>query len=143
MQLTPHFTLEELATTTNKKYKEQNVKEAEKQLGKMYMLAGFAERVREIVGKPMVITSGYRCNALNRAVGGSSSSQHRLCEAIDFVCNGMTTSQIVCKIVASDLKFQQLILESSNGKYWVHVGIGSKKEVLQYKDGKYSKLGNL
>lgn len=143
MQLTPHFTLVELAVTNNQKYKEKNLQEAEKQLGKMYMLAGFAERVREIVGKPMIITSGYRCSGLNTAIGGSKTSQHRFGEAIDFVCKGMTSSQIACKIAASDLKFQQLIIESSNGKYWVHVSIGSKREVLQYKNGKYTKFGEL
>ena len=43
MLLTPHFTIEELATTSNKEYKEKNLQEAQKQMGKMYMLAGFAE----------------------------------------------------------------------------------------------------
>lgn len=143
MLLTPHFTIEELATTSNKEYKEKNLQEAQKQMGKMYMLAGFAERIREIVGKPMTITSGYRCPALNKAVGGASSSQHKYAEAIDFVCKGFTSEQIACKIATSDLKFQQLIIEHSGSKSWVHVGIGSKKEVLRYKNGKYTKLGDI
>jgi len=143
MLLTPHFSIEELATTSNKEYKEKNLQEAQKQMGKMYMLAGFAERIREIVGKPMTITSGYRCPALNKAVGGASSSQHKYAEAIDFVCKGFTSEQIACKIAMSDLKFQQLIIEHSGSKSWVHVGIGSKKEVLRYKNGKYTKLGDI
>lgn len=143
MQLTPHFTDIELCKTNNQKYKEQNLKEALKYPGKLYMLAGFAERVREIVGLPLIITSGYRCNALNRAVGGTLTSQHRLCEAIDFKCSGLKNEQIACKIAASDLKFQQLIIEHSKGAAWVHVSIGSKREVLRYKDGKYTKLGEL
>lgn len=143
MNLTPHFTLDELCYTSNKDFKEPNLKCAEQNLGKMYMLAGFAERIREIVGKPMIITSGYRCEGLNKAVGGSSSSQHRLCEAIDFKVKGMSNFQIACKIMASDLKFQQLIIESSGGAEWVHIGIGSKREVLRYKNGKYSLLGNV
>lgn len=143
MNLTPHFTLEELAVTTNKECKELNLKRAEENLGKMYMLAGFAERVREIVGKPMTITSGFRCPKLNKAVGGSSTSQHIAGEAIDFVCRGLTAEQIACKIAASDLKFQQLIIETSKGKSWVHIAIGSKMDVLRYKNGKYSLIGNL
>lgn len=142
-QLTPHFTLEELATTSNQKYKELNLQEAQKQMGKMYMLAGFAERVREIVGKPMTITSGYRCPDLNKAVGGAISSQHKLGEAIDFVCKGLTTNEIACKIAVSDLKFQQLIIEHSGSKVWVHVSIGSKREILLYKNGRYTKIGEL
>ena len=144
MELTPHFTLEELAVTNNKKYKELNLTEAQKQLGKMYMLAGFAERVREIIGnRPMIINSGYRCYSLNLAVGGASSSQHKLGEAIDFKCKDLSNDQIACMIAASDLKFQQLIIEHSGKHAWVHVSIGSKREVLRYKNGKYTKLGEL
>ena len=143
MNLTPHFTLDDLSCTTNKEYKELNLKRAEKNLGKMYMLAGFAERVREIVGKPLIITSGYRCDSLNKAVGGSPTSQHKLGEAIDFKVRGMTNSQVSCKLIGSDLKFQQLIIESSGGAEWVHISIGSKREVLRYKNGKYSILGNV
>lgn len=143
MQLTPHFTLEELARTDVKTYKLSNIAFAKEQMGKMYMLAGFAERVREIVGKPMTITSGYRCPDLNKAVGGAISSQHKLGEAIDFVCKGLTTNEIACKIAVSDLKFQQLIIEHSGSKVWVHVSIGSKREILLYKNGRYTKIGEL
>lgn len=143
MNLTPHFTLDELSYTSNKDYKELNLKRAEQNLGKMYMLAGFAERVREIVGKPLIITSGYRCDSLNKAVGGSPTSQHKLGEAIDFKVRGMTNSQVACKLMASDLKFQQLIIENAGSAEWVHISIGSKREVLRYKNGKYSLLGNV
>ena len=143
MLLTPHFSDTELCTTNKKKYQEMNLQKGLKQIGKLYMLAGFAERVREIVGKPLIITSGFRCEELNKAVGGAFNSQHKLCEAIDFVSKGLTTSQIACKLASSDLKFQQLIVESSKGDYWIHVSIGSKREVLQYKDGKYTALGNV
>ena len=143
MNLTPHFTDIEICKTSFSKYKQKNLEEGTKQLGKLYMLAGFAERVREIVGKPLIITSGYRCDGLNKAVKGSSASQHRLCEAIDFKVKGMTNQQVACKIAASDLKFQQLIIENSGSAEWVHISIGSKREVLRYKNGKYSLLGNV
>lgn len=143
IQLTPHFKLSELANTNQAKYKQQNLDAGMKMMGKMYMLAGFAERVREIVGLPMTITSGYRCPALNKAIGGSSTSQHKLCEAIDFKCKGLSNESIACKIATSDLKFQQLIIEHSGKAVWTHISIGSKREVLRYKDGKYTKLGEL
>ena len=57
MNLTPHFTLEELAGTTTQ-YQAQNLAEAQKMMGRMYQLAGFAERVWEIIGRPILITSG-------------------------------------------------------------------------------------
>jgi DNA replication protein DnaC len=55
--LTPHFKFSELAGTSNEKYRLLNLDEAQKHMGKMYMLAGFAERVREIIGKPVIITT--------------------------------------------------------------------------------------
>lgn len=143
MQLTPHFTIEEFCVTTNQQYKEKNLELGKNRLGKMYMLAGFAERVREIVGAPMIITSAFRCSALNDAVGGAHNSQHTKCEAIDFVCKGLSTQQIACKIVASDLKYGQLIIEHSKSKAWIHISIGDRKEVLRYKDGKYTLIGEL
>ena len=141
MNLTPHFTIEELAGTSNQKYQKLNLLKAQEQMGKMYMLAGFAERVREIVGKPLIITSGYRCSELNKAIGGALTSQHLLCEALDIVVKGMRAADVFNRIIASDLKYDQIIIErNAKGSQWVHVSIGSKKQRLQYKDGKYTYL---
>lgn len=139
-QLTPHFTLQELAGTSVTKYKNKNLEEAKKIMGRMYMLAGFAERVREIIGRPLIINSGFRCVKLNNAVGGSLTSQHLYAEAIDIRVNGKTSSEVFNMIVASDLKYDQLILEKVGNAQWVHVSIGSKKEKLKYATGKYTRL---
>ena len=139
MQLTPHFQLEELCAT-NTKYKEENICEAKKIMGRMYQLAGFAERVREIIGKPLIINSGFRCVKLNNAVGGSLTSQHLYAEAIDIRVNGKTCKEVFQMIVSSDLKYDQLILERSGNAQWVHVSIGSKKEKMLYQNGKYTRL---
>lgn len=143
MLLTPHFTLEELCFTSYKSYKDLNLKEAQKQMGRMYQLAGFAERVREIIGKPLIITSGFRCVKLNNAVKGAACSQHLYAEAIDFKVTGMTPLQIICELMTSDLKFQQLIAEHSGSSAWTHIGIGSKQEVLTYRNGVYTKIGEV
>lgn len=139
IQLTPHFLLSELACTTTQ-YKELNLAEAQKIMGRMYQLAGFAERVREIIGKPLIINSGFRCVKLNNAVGGSLSSQHLYAEAIDIRVSGKTSNEVFQILAASDLKYDQLILEKAGNAQWVHVSIGSKKEKLIYKNGKYTRL---
>ena len=141
MQLTPHFSLSELAGTSVVKYQKKNLEKAKEQIGKMYMLAGFAERIREIVGHPLIITSGFRCTALNSYLGGALVSQHLLCEAIDIVCNKMTVRGMYNKIKASDLKYDQMIIETNKaGSEWLHISIGSRKQRLQYKDGHYTYL---
>lgn len=139
MNLTPHFSLEELAGTTTK-YKTQNLAEARQILGRMYQLAGFAERVREIVGRPILITSGFRCVKLNNAVGGSLTSQHLYAEALDIRANGKTASELFQILARSDLKYDQLILEKVGNAQWVHVSIGSKKEKLTYDGKKYTRM---
>lgn len=140
MKLTPNFTLEELAGTNNERYREKNLAEAQKQMGKMYQLAGFAERIREIVGKPIIINSGYRCVQLNNVLRGSLTSQHLLAEALDIRVNGKTASELFQIIVASDLKYDQIILEKVGNAQWVHVSIGSKKEKLKYEKGVYARI---
>ena len=139
--LTPHFKFSELAGTSHEKYRLLNLDEAQKQMGKMYMLAGFAERVREIIGKPVIITSGFRCKELNKAIGGAITSQHTLCEAIDIVVKGMRCEDVFNRIVTSDLKYNQIIIER-NSKYsqWVHVSIGAYKQKLKFDGKQYIRL---
>lgn len=139
--LTPHFKFSELAGTSHEKYRLLNLDEAQKQMGKMYMLAGFAERVREIIGKPMIITSGYRCPELNKAIGGALTSQHIFCEAIDFVVKGLRVEDIFNRIVTSDLKYNQIIIErNKSGSQWVHISIGSYKQKLKFDGKQYIRL---
>ena len=140
MNLTPHFTIQELAGTSVTKYQKLNLLKAQEQMGKMYQLAGFAERVREIVGKPLIINSGYRCVELNNYLKGSLTSQHLLAEAIDIRVSGKTANELFQIIVVSDLKYDQIILEKVGTAQWVHVSIGSKKEKLKYDGKKYTRL---
>lgn len=139
--LVPHFTFFELCKTSVVKYQKLNLLKAQEQMGKMYMLAGFAERVREIIGKPLIITSGYRCPELNKAVGGAFTSQHVFGEAIDIVVKGMSTKDVFNRIVTSDLKYNQIIIErNKSGSQWVHVSIGGYKQKLQFDGKQYIRL---
>lgn len=139
--LTPHFKISELAGTSVKRFQTDNMTAAKKEIGKMYMLAGFAERVREIIGYPLIVTSGFRCTGLNNYLGGALISQHLLCEAIDIVCKRMSVKKMYEKIKASDLKYDQMIIETNKaGSEWLHISIGSRKQRLQYKEGKYTYL---
>ena len=77
------------------------------------------EELRALVGAPLHITSGYRCLALNRAIGSKDTSAHVEGRATDFEALEFGSPLEVCRrIVASDIAFDQLIWEHS----WVHIG---------------------
>lgn len=140
MKLTKHFSLEELCTTNNKELSKENLKEAKAHLTEMECLAFFAEQVRAFLDTPMYISSGFRCDALNKAVGGAKNSQHRFFRAIDFIPKNMGIDEAFSRLKISNLVYWQLIKEYSNGAAWIHVSMGDKRENLIYKDGKYTKV---
>lgn len=140
MKLSVHFSLEELSTTSNKEFAKDNLKEAKAHLTEMECLAFFAEQVRAFLNVPMIISSGFRCDALNKAVGGSKNSQHRFFRAIDFIPKNMDIDEAFSRLKISNLVYGQLIKEHSSGTSWVHVSMGDKRENLIYKDGKYTKI---
>ena len=101
------------------------------------------QKVRDQFGVT-VINSGYRGEALNKAVGGSSTSQHCKGEAVDIECPG-TPNYDVAKWIEDNLDFDQLILEFYTpgvpDSGWVHVSYkseGNRKSVLtaMKEDGK-------
>ena len=75
------------------------------------------EPLREFLGKPIHITSGYRCPELNRRVGGSTHSYHQRGWAADITVPGKTPAGLADAVHTSGLPFDQLILEPS----WVHI----------------------
>lgn len=87
---------------------------------------------RELLGKPISVSSGYRSEKLNKAVGGANTSQHLLGEATDITCYN---NKYLFDIIKQNLIFDQLILEEStiNGKKveWVHVSYRKGKNRKQ------------
>jgi len=123
-QLSEHFTLEELVLSqtaarsgidnTAPKEIVQNLRE----------LARVLEQVRTLLGGvPILISSGYRCPELNRAIGGSKSSAHMRGLAADFTAPSFgTVLQVARKVAASDIGFDQVIHEYGS---WVHIGLAN------------------
>lgn len=116
MRLTKHFTLRELTKTSQKFDNTPNDQEVQN----LIKTAVQMEAVRALLGNnPVVVSSGFRSERVNRAVGGSSTSAHRSGEAVDFVCVGFGNVTQVCHAIAnSSIPFDQLIWEGS----WVHIG---------------------
>ena len=94
--------------------------------------------IREHFGVPIHISSGYRSSALNKAVGGSSSSQHCSGEAIDIDMDGTSiTNKQIFDYIKENLEFDQMIWEfvTDANPDWVHVSYEStgkqRKQILK------------
>ena len=123
MQITKNFTLTELTRTstgiTNHPNKEQ-VASIIKLCDKVLQPA------RDMYGKPIHITSGYRSPAVNRAVGGVRNSQHLLGEAADITVFTKEENKKLFEIIRDNLSFDQLINERDFS--WIHVSYKSKED---------------
>jgi len=123
MKLSPHFSLEEFtASQTAARWGIDNTP-TESIRANLTKSAEMMEEVRRACGHPINISSGYRCAELNRKIGGSMTSQHMTGQAVDFTARGLTPRQIIDSIVASDIDYNQLILEYENSSSggWVHI----------------------
>ena len=92
------------------------------------------QSAREILGAPMLISSGFRCPQLNKLVGGSvdkygnPTSQHTKGQAVDFVVKGMSVTRAYLLLKNSNLEFDQLICEYNK---WIHLSFVKGKNRRQ------------
>lgn len=132
MRLSPHFTLEELTTT---QHREIDNSAPASLVPTLTVTAQKMEAVRSLLGNRVIsVSSGYRCPALNIAVGGARASAHLLGYAVDFNCYSFGTPLEVCRAIAtSDLPFDQLIEEGT----WVHISFDprARRQVLTKRPG--------
>jgi len=86
------------------------------------------EPVRTHFGVPIIISSGYRCPALNNAVGGAPSSQHMKGEAADFKIRAQNIKLYDIYLwMVDNLSFDQLIWEVRPNSKWIHVSYKNEK----------------
>ena len=118
MNLTPHFTLEEL-THTDHRTLDNTPNETE--LANIQRLAEFLEELKTLLGgKPIMVNSAFRSKAVNDAVGSKDTSQHRIGCAADIRVPSMTPDEVVKAVIASDLGYDQVIREFDR---WTHISI--------------------
>lgn len=92
--------------------------------------------LREIYGKPITVNSGYRCPELNKAVGGSKTSDHMNGFSVDITASCKKENAILFQIIKDNFDFDQLIWEKGNSEYpdWIHVSYNPnrlRKQVLK------------
>ena len=131
MNLSPHFTLEELTHTDHRQF-DNTPNESE--LANLKRLAAFLEEVKTVLGgKPVMINSAFRSKQVNDAVGSKDTSQHRIGCAADIRVPGMTPDEVVKNVIASGLPYDQIIREFYNPEAkaggWTHISVPNTKEM--------------
>ena len=111
------------ASDTAKRLGINNKPSLQQTINLVYLCAYVLEPLRVAMGKPINISSGFRSQALNKAVGGVYNSQHLKGQAADIDIQGdMAFGKKIFDYIRDHLPFDQLIWEhSKSGTYWVHV----------------------
>ena len=122
--VTMHFTIEELfASATAKAKGIDNTPNMQQMINLVYLAAYVLEPLRMAMDEPIKIGSGFRCQKLNKAVGGVYNSQHMKGQAADICIDGdIAKGKRWFNYIKDHLPFDQLIWEhNAKGTYWVHV----------------------
>ncbi len=143
-KLSPHFSFEELTTTakaadlngdgvaTVAEFVDQNRSEAKEFRPSLTRVAmELLEPIRNGLGKPIKVNSGFRGFTLNKIVGGSMTSQHCRGEAVDFDVEGYEDRAgmiaVIQWVLDSKIPFGQLLLERG----CIHISLGEKRQVAE------------
>lgn len=128
MQITEHFSFKELTRSeTARRLGLQNVP-SDAEMANIQYTAEQLEKIRAYVGRGIVVTSCFRSERVNKAVGGSPTSAHRFGLAADCDAIGLTSLAFAKEIIKmrdeGEIKFDQLILEfpERGDGAWVHIG---------------------
>ena len=119
-----HFTIEELCASDTAKAKNiSNKPNVQQMINLVYLTAYVLEPLRVAMDESIKISSGFRSEALNKAVGGAFNSQHKKGQAADLCIDGnLEKGKRWFEYIKKHLPFDQLIWEhDKSGTYWVHV----------------------
>jgi len=121
MNLTPHFTLDELTASEAAERNGWDNTPNEAELANLKRLAAFLEEVKTVLGgRPIMVNSAFRNKQVNDSVGSKDSSQHRTGCAVDIRVPQLTPDQVVKAIIESGLPYDQVIREFDR---WTHLSI--------------------
>ena len=120
MQLSEHFTLEELTRSEVAERKGLDNTPNASEVSNLVRLAGLLEEVRALLNKPILLNSGFRSKAVNDSVGSRDTSQHRIGCAADIRVPGMTPKQVVEACIEANIGYDQIIEEFGS---WTHISV--------------------
>ena len=136
IKLTKNFTLDEMCRSRDAKRLQIKNVPSPKEVARLKTLCEkVLQPLRDYMGEPIIINSGYRSPELNKKVGGVYGSQHVKGEAADIRCENKEYAARLIAFAMMQLEFDQLILERKKGTYWVHVSYTTDyKNRQQYKE---------
>ena len=121
MNITPNFTLDELTASESAERNGWDNTPNDAELENLKRLADFLEQVKVVLGgKPIMINSAFRSKKVNDSVGSKDTSQHRIGCAADIRVPGMTPDEVVRKVIASEIGYDQVIREFDR---WTHISV--------------------
>ena len=116
------FTLEELIrSSTAKRLKIDNTPNAEVQKNLQYGVDMVLDPLRRIIQKPIIITSGFRCEKLNKAVRGVPNSWHQQGNAADIHISDEENAREIFEILKTLPSVDTILFEHSHKSQWIHV----------------------
>lgn len=126
-----YFSIEELCKSDTAKARGINNTPSEKVKTNLELLINFIlDPLRERYGKPIYVNSGYRCPALNKAVGGVANSQHLTGEAVDIDVHSKEGNKELMRLIQEmNLPYDQVIDEANLS--WVHVSYSQERQRRQ------------
>lgn len=117
-----YFTIEELCkSNTAKKYKINNKPQQLQEQNLKTLIEEVLDQIREKFGKPINVSSGYRCEKLNKLVGGSKNSFHLKGCAADLYGKTNEQTKQIFKIAKELNKYSELFYENNGSSIWVHI----------------------
>lgn len=124
MKLGKHFDLIEFCTSQTAAREGIDMTPPDRVIANLTALVeNILDPLREQLGRPIVVTSGYRPSALNVAIGGASRSQHVAGQAADIIVPGLTVRDVCNEVAGLGLPFDQLIFEFGS---WCHVSYSAR-----------------
>ena len=121
-----YFSIEELTKSNTAKSKGiDNTPTQDVKNNLQKLIEAVLDPLREWYGKPIIVSSGYRCRALNEVVGVASNSQHTLGMAADLDVGNKEENKKLFNYIKDNLEFDQLIDEKDLA--WVHVSYNENK----------------
>lgn len=120
------FTLDELTrsnTAIARGIDNTPTEEAKKNL--IQLVDKILDPLRDMYGKPIYVNSGYRSEALNKAVGGSKTSGHLLGTAADIDTGTKAGNKVLFDLIKHNFTFDQLIDEKDYS--WIHIDFNPKR----------------